>query len=208
MAWPPIRGRFRFACLVIFLIALASLTSSGYQQRLDSEAIREAFSLGRRSDQTTGVFLSKYVKTFPAMEKWPHVGRIDLLTPYAQIVYDAKDDLQNNNVLDAEQKYGSVDMPLIVRVQAFWATLSDLPTEDKDVWGHFEISVSQGHSLTPKKRAWLPYYVTRGEMPGFDYIVYELQFDTKTVASAPITIDVSSRDGQHVEAKFDLSKLK
>lgn len=208
MTRPPIRGRFRFAARVVFLLALVSLASSAYQQRLDSESIREAYSLGRRNDQTTGVFLSQYVRTFSDPGKWPHVGRIELLTPYSQIVFAAKDDLANASVYDAVQKYTSGDMPVLLRIQALWSALSTLPTEDKDVWGQFTISATQGHPLTFEKRKWLPYYVSRGDMPGFDYIEMELQFDAKDVASAPITIDVSSPDGQRVEAKFDLSKLK
>lgn len=208
MSRPPIRGRFRFAARVVLLLALVSLASSAYQQRLDSQAVREAYSLGRRNDQTTGVFLSQYVRTFSDPGKWPHVGRIELLTPYSQIVFAAKDDLTNASVYDAVQKYASRDIPVLVRIQALWPALSTLPTEDKGVWGQFTISVTQSHPLTFRKRKWTPYYLSRGDGFGFDYIEMVLQFGAKDVASAPITIEVSSPDGQHVEAKFDLSKLK
>jgi len=193
---------------VAALSPVTQASARAYEQNLSSEAIREAYFLGRRRDATTGVFLSQYAHVFPTAKKWPHVGRIDLLTPYAQVVSAAKDDLLNDSVLDAEQKYGSPEVPLLVRVRAYWSALSAFPTADKDVWGQFAIVVSQEHPLTVKKKTWVPYRVTREDTPGFDYIDMELQFDAKDVAPAPITIAVSSPDGQHVETKFDLDKLK
>lgn len=208
MTRPPICAWFRFATRIVFFLALVSLAAGAYQQRLDSEAIREAYSLGRRNDQTTGVFLSRYVQVFSGVGKWPYVSRVELLTPYSQIVFAAKDDLANASMYDAVRKYASRDIPVLLRIQANWSPLSALPTDDKDVWGRFTISVAQGHPLNFSKRSWTPYYGSRGDTLGFDYIEMEWQFDVKDVASAPIAIDVTSPDGQRVEAKFDLSKLK
>jgi len=47
-----------------------------------------------------------------------------------------------------------------------------------------------------------------GDAGGFDYADMVLRLNAEEVASAPIKIEVSTKDGQHVEASFDLSKLK
>jgi hypothetical protein len=207
MAWPPIRGRFRFAGLVIFLIALASLTSSGYQQRLDSEAIRGAFNLGRKNSPETAAFLAQYFRRFPMPEKGPYITNIELLTPYAHLVEDAMLGLVNENVFDLQRKYASRAEVVLVRVRVSSTPTSILPSRDEDIWKEFAIRASEEDELKYEKKSLNHVYPGDGSDAN-DYADLELQFDTKTVASAPITIDVSSTDGQHVEAKFNLSKLK
>jgi hypothetical protein len=207
MALPPIRGRFRFAIRVVFLLALASLTSSGYQQRLDSEAIREAYNLGRKNNQETTAFLAQYFRSFSTPTKGPYVASIEVLTPYAQLVNNAMLDMVNENVFELQRKYASRAGVLFVRVRVYSTPTRTLPYRDEDIWKEFTVRASQEDVLKSEKKS-LNHVYPADDSGTFDYADMELQFDAKNVASVPITIDVSSPDGQHVEAKFDLSKLK
>jgi hypothetical protein len=203
MSWPPNHQRVRFAVRVVALIAVASLTCSGYEQHLDSEAIREAYFLGQRKDDVTAQFLARYVQSFPVPKSGPHIGRIEILTPYSQIVLGSQAGTIQGSVMDAEREYSSHPATFLVHVWIY-STPTFMPGPKWDeFWQELAVHVEQEKLLNPQNTRYVR-HSSRG--PGGTEL--ELQFDATQIASAPITIDVSSPDGQHVEAKFDLSKLK
>lgn len=206
MTRPPLRGRFRFAARVVFLLALASLASSAYQQRLDSEAIREAFFLGQRRDEATDHFLTSYRHYFPIPKTGPYISLVQILTPYAQVVLGSKEGTIGPTAMDAESEFRAHPSLLLVRVRVFSTPTYYSASQLKELWQKLSITVVQGQTLEPEKTSYISRPSAGGRGPGGTDV--ELSFDTKNVASAPITIDVSLPDGQHVEAKFDLSKLK
>jgi hypothetical protein len=195
----------------------APLIAQPHYARLDSETIREAFEFGRHNDQSVGVFLSKYVRTFPTPPKGPYIGWIEVRTPYAQVVYAAKDDLQNDTELDAVQKFDHAKLPVIVIVRVYWPPQvvtgsAAMPDSDNSMWKKFPITVSQKGPLIANRKTLLPHYSTSGSDSGDTVTLndtdMQLEFSTAQISSEMLTVAASSPDGQHVEAKFDLSKLK
>lgn len=197
--------------LSLGLCFCALATAQPYYHRLDSETISEAFQFGRHNDEPVGVFLSKYVRTFPTPPKGPYIGRIEVRTPYAQVVYAAKDDLQNDSEFDAVQKFGGVKLPVVVLVRVYWPAtnrVTSMQDSQKDMWKQFPIAVSQAHTLTANKKALIPFHSYAKDMPRFDYTDMRLEFSAAQVSSEMLTVVASSPDGQHVSAKFDLAELK
>src|SRR5439155_15559958 len=71
------------------ILAAALLTTSvalAFNAPLSDEAVREAYFLGQRHDDTTARFLETYRRYFPVPESGPHVLVVELFTPYAQAV--------------------------------------------------------------------------------------------------------------------------
>jgi len=196
-------------CLALCLCA--PLIAQPYYARLDSETIAEAFEFGRHNDQPVGVFLSKYVRTFPTPPKGPYIGWIEVRTPYAQVVYAAKDDLQNDTELDAVQKFDHAKLPFIVIVRVYRPITNEVePTQDSknDTWKRSPIVVSQGRPLVATDKRLVPHYPSSEGFAHISYTDLQLEFSAEKVRSEMLTVAASSPDGQHVEAKFDLSKLK
>lgn len=202
-----IRGRFCFAARVVFLLALVSLAAGAYQQRLDSEAIREAYSLGKKNNRETADFLARYFRRYSTPPKGPYIASIELLTPYAQLVTNAMIDMVNESIYDVQRNYALRAGVVILRVRVYSTPTSILPGNSEDIWREITIQAAQGSELKFAKKS-LNHVYPPPDAEGDDYADMELQFDVKDVASAPIAIDVTSPDGQRVEAKFDLSKLK
>ncbi|HET7258805.1 MAG TPA: hypothetical protein VFI75_03730 [Candidatus Acidoferrum sp.] len=193
-------------CLALCLCA--PLIAQPYYARLDSETIREAFEFGRHSDEPVGIFLSKYVRTFPTPPKGPYIGWIEVRTPYAQVVYAGKDNMSTQSEFDAVQKFDGAKLPVIVIVRVYRPTTNQLePMQDsqKDTWKQFPITVSQGRPLVVSEKRLIAYHAAKGFAR---YTDLQLDFSAEQVSSGMLTVVASSPDGQHVEAKFDLSKLK
>lgn len=207
MTRPAIRERFRFSARVAFLLALVSVAAGAYQQRLDSREVGDAYNLGRKNNQETADFLAQYFRRYSTPPKGPYIASIELLTPYAQLVTNAMVDMVNESIYDAQRKYALRAGVVILQVRVYSTPTSILPRNNEDIWGEITIQVSQSSELKFTKKS-LNHVYPPPDAEGADYADMELQFDVKDVASAPITIDVSSPDGQRVEAKFDLSKLK
>jgi len=192
-------------CLALCLCA--PLFAQRYYSHLSPGAIDEAFALGQRKDQDTDAFLARYFHRFPTPPKGPCISSIELLTPYAQIVNHAMLNLGNENVFNVEKKYGSRVGFVQLTVRVFSTPTYTLPYDDDALWKEFEVTVSQEHSLEIKRKRLTRAYPGE-DGGGFEYADMVLRLNADDVASAPIKIEVSTSDGQHVEAKFDLSRLR
>lgn len=205
MTRPAIHVRSRFTTRVVFLLALASTPLSAYVQPLDSESIREAYFLGQRRDDVTAKFLSQYVQSFPVPQKGAHIARVQILTPYAQVVLGSEEGTLGSTVMDAEQEFRSHPALFLVHVWIYSTpTFTPGPQWD-EFWEKLAVRVGQGKPLKPLKSHYIKHLSSKGNLGGTEL---ELQFDAAQVTSAPMTIDVSGPGAETVEAKFDLSKVK
>ena len=190
---------------LLALVVIASLPANGYEQSLTSESIREAFFLGQRRDEVTARFLASYRHDFPLPKAGPHISRVQVLTPYVQIVLGSEDGEIQGTVMDAEQEYQTQPSFFLVRVRVFATPTYSSPSQWKEFWQKLSIRVVQGKTLKPSK---INYISRRFGNRGPGGTDVELKFDAAQIASAPMKIEVSTPDGQHLEADFDLDKLK
>lgn len=205
MTRPAIRVQFSFATRIVFFLTLVTFTSSAYVQPLDSESIREAYFLGQRKDEVARSFLSRYVQSFPIPRAGPHIGQIQILTPYSQVVLGAEEGTIAGTVIDAEQEFHSPPPLFLVHVWIYSTpTFTPGPKWD-EFWEKLTVQVRQDKPLNPLKSHYVKHLSSKGSLGGTEF---ELQFDASQIDSAPMTIDVSGPGAEPVEAKFDLSKLK
>src|SRR6202007_1481826 len=97
------------------ILALIALPALAYQYPLSSSDIRSAYLLGYAKDQNTTSFFAGYEIRFPMPETGPHVAKITLKTPYAQIVELGQSAL-NSDVQAAEEEYAHEKLPFVVQV--------------------------------------------------------------------------------------------
>ncbi|HEV2490644.1 MAG TPA: hypothetical protein VGT03_12615 [Candidatus Acidoferrales bacterium] len=185
------------------MVAIASLPLRAYVQPLDSESIREAYFLGQRRDEVARTFLSHYVQSFPIPRTGPHIGRVEILTPYYQVVLGSEEGTLGGTVIDAEQEYHSHPALFLVHVWIYSTPTFTPGAKWDEFWEELIVRVGQRKPLRPLKSS----YIKHG-FRGPGGTEFELQFDAAQITSAPLTIDVSGPGAEPVAAKFDLSKLK
>src|SRR5690348_7329060 len=83
----PIVSRSVARFLLAILTAVQPLLA--FSTPLSEEAIREAYFLGQRRDESTAAFLSKYIHELPPPNYGPHILSITTYTPFAQAVLDS-----------------------------------------------------------------------------------------------------------------------
>jgi hypothetical protein len=206
-----------FFSLVAILTVPVTLWAFSYTYPLSSTDIRDAYFIGRRNDEFTQEFLSKYTKTFPVPASGPHIQQISIETPYTQIVMHAARTL-NYDAPTAVQDFQGKPLPFRVHVQIYVTPSYSLqqvnPTDElypefPEIWQDFKITMTQDAIIAPNSL-----------YGGFLYNTCDLGcpvpigawadavYDPEKIDAAPTEIKVTAPDGQEVIANFDLSALR
>jgi hypothetical protein len=215
------------------LCALAIISSSAsrlcaYELPLTPAALHDAWTLGQRNDQATGEFLTPYAKqVIEGPPSAPHVAEIEVLTPFAQVVDECRQNLSNYPESKAVQSYHQRGDTVIVRISlmlpaAFPKAKPDpsappatraqtAPLRQENFWQSFQFTVKQGQkALTPRSIHNQPVYsaATNSAPSMLDGQTVWLEFDAKTVASDELTVEVTTPDAKTVSTMFELKKLR
>jgi hypothetical protein len=208
--------------LASFLSALLTIAplSLAYETPLQSDSVREAYFLGKHSDQKTTSFLGNYMKHLPMPEHGPYISEVTLYTPYAQVVLNSWRSSLGYSAQQAEQDYRSHADMIRVRVRieftpTYTAVQGVKPNKDSTTQQAyvfrpedfsraflFELHQERG-PIKPRDSKGAPIYDD-----GFTGAEVWLEYDANEVKSEDTSIEVITPDGQHVVAKFDLSKLR
>src|SRR5262249_59576602 len=77
--------RYRSGIAMLLAALLAAVPSLAFETPLSDQAIREAYFLGQRGNDSLSRFLAKYTKALPAPHSGPHIASITILTPFALV---------------------------------------------------------------------------------------------------------------------------
>ena len=83
--------RLRFLSALVVVILSVPLRSPAYETPLSDTAVREAYFLGQRRDETMGRILDKYTVYLAAPKSGPHIASVTMFTPYAQAILHSRD---------------------------------------------------------------------------------------------------------------------
>jgi hypothetical protein len=217
-----VRSKKRSLVLAGALAFLAgAIAVSAYERELRPDLLREGYYLGK-SDKRYEEFARDYVKTFPLPKEGIHIERIEVRTPFKEMVDRARRAPDGYSPVTAEADYRQAPPPLFVEVTlkltpSFPAhTPYTLPiyigpiyVRDANFWQDFDVHLVQRGDIEPRARSGRPLYscdAWGGCWLTGAAVTYE--FDVAEVASRPATVVVLSPDGQRLEADFDLDRLK
>src|SRR6266849_1771674 len=65
---------------------LLTPSAFAFDTPLSDQAVREAYFLGQRRDETMATFLNKYTKFFPPPKTGPDIASVTFFTPFALLV--------------------------------------------------------------------------------------------------------------------------
>jgi hypothetical protein len=210
----------RIAVIPIVAILLSARLACAYEHPLDAHSVSEAYSLGRRNDETMDKFVAQYFKRLLPPKSGPFISDIEVQTPYVQVVWRAHDESMTYSERQAEKDYADTSDLFLVRARinftptypAFFADNSQqgrYVRRPEDFWNDFKIHLLQGSEIIAKNAGFVPIYLNSGEGArvwiGGD-VTWE--FDGSQLRSDLIRIQVLTPDGQTVEVKFDLGALR
>ena len=206
-----------------FLAAALLVTSiaSACEVPLSDEAVREAYFLGQRHDETTARFLETYRSYFPVPKSGPHVFVVELFTPYALAVESSRQHSLGYSAqqakLDYQARGDSLRVGVYVRYTATYGP--GFPYSPNRVpgptgtWKDFQVRLML-NGVTRESQN-VKYEGTRmgtaggkggGSRPtGF---IIRQEYDASNLTSTDASVEIDTPDGQHIVASFDLSRLR
>lgn len=215
------RWKLPILLLAITLIALQPALAS-YAYPLSSEAIREAYFLGKRNDEKTAAFFAAYVHAaLPMPKSGAYIAAIGIDTPYSSIVRRVERTSDEYHAQEAEEEFLGKSGTFGVWVQIDFTPSFPNPSQFSShgtnavvmpaFWQDFKISLKQDREVEPESVKGGPSYSDVGPLDqyGFSGAEVDLEYDpAKIDASTPATVDVVTPDGQDVQTTFDLTELR
>jgi hypothetical protein len=210
----------RMGTSLIALWLSAAIPAGAFSYPLSPEQVREAYFLGRSTDDEKVVrFIEPYVHRLPYPKKGPFVESVEFRSPYEQVVLRTRQKLTNYSSQDAEQDYSKHPALVIVRVMIFLTFTYHGPAvqspdgairfwTDEDFLKEFQFQVAQVRPIQPEKITVGPGCPPPNWCEPFDGREVLLQFDAAQFTSGTLAIRIQTPDGQLVQTKFDLDNLK
>lgn len=211
------------ALTIIAVSTGAALTpvANAYVQKLHSEEVQEAFSLGQSTDlDTVTKFFDKYSQQLDCLPGGPCVSSIEFRTPFEEIAVRSRQRGSNYTEQDAEKDYRA--LPNVVSVRVFVLDPLDFSNDDsddsaagepvKDDAGYsfygYRIRVSQEHALKPAQVRGKPFYFGGSQCSSCGGEEIILDFNPSELQTDVTHIEILTPDGHPVRAEFNLRNLK
>ena len=203
----------------IFLMASAiSLPLFAYEYPLSENSIRDAYFLGKSSNDKKSELFEKYKQRPPVPETGAHVASIVLETPYVRVVEHSSETLNYSAPAAVEDFLGKPAI-FLLRVQIDltdsygWQIPSPAGTirlRPDDFWKDFTVRLVQKQEIPSKSLRGNPIYSPGGDgsLGVLSGALIELTYDAEKIKSEDAKVEVLAPDGQKIETTFDLAALR
>ena len=220
------RSSARPIATVFVALIFSAPPSLAFDTPLSDQAVREAYFLGQRHDDSMATLLNKYTKFLPAPKTGPHVASVTFFTPFALLVQQSS---QHTSGYSAQQAaLDHRDQPefvrIIVQIQFTdsYSAYIIRPTGSRsgssagfvprpyDFWKDFDVQVSsKDQDLRPFSSSGQPNVLCSYE-GGCELTGATLQFDfnAEDFPSGSAVIDVIPPEGDRLSVDFDLGHLR
>lgn len=217
---------FRSCLSVLTAALLLSPSSFAFDTPLSDQAVREAYFLGQRRDETMATFLNKYTKFFPPPKTGPDIASVTFFTPFALLVQESSQHTSGYSAqqaaLDHRDQGEFVRIVVQIQLTDSYGPYIVRPTGSRsgsptglaprpyDFWKDFDVQVSSDdQKLKPFSSHGQSNFLC-SEDGGCTLTGATLQFDfaAKDFASGSATIDVVPPKGDPVSLDFDLDHLR
>ena len=210
---------------VSLAILLTSPASFAFSSPLSDEAIREAYFLGQRRDETTARFLAKYKQHLAAPETGPYIASVELHTPFARVILRSSQETVGFSAQQAAEEYRgkeeSVAISIEVLLTASYGPIIAQPTGQRsgspvgytlrssDFWKDIQVQVTVDDKiLKPAHFSGEPNYLCGEHGCTLTGATLRLEFPARAFDSESAAVHVAPPEGPDVGVDFDLTTLR
>jgi hypothetical protein len=226
--WRPLmlRTPARSIVSVLTTALLLAPSSFAFDSPLSDQAVREAYFLGQRRDESLARFFDKYTRYLPPPKTGPHISSIAFFTPFAVLTqlssqhtfgYSAQ-----QAALDHRDQQESVRIVVQILLTDSYPAYIPRPGSRPgsptgfaprpfSFWKNFQVQVFAGDkALEPFSSSGEPDYICSEYGGGCTLIGATLQFEfpAEDFATDSVTIEVKPPEGDPVSVDFDLTSLR
>jgi hypothetical protein len=208
----------RFGLSISLLTLAIALPALAYEYPLSESAIRDAYFLGKSSNDKMSELFEKYTQRPPVPKTGAHIASVVLETPYVRVV-EHSSEMLNYSAPAAVKDFLGRPAIFILRVQIDltdsygWQIPSPAGTirlRPDDFWKDFTVHLVQKEEIPSKSLRGNPIYSFGGEgSPSvLSGALVELTYDAEKIKSEDAKVEVLAPDGQKTETIFDLAALR
>lgn len=210
----------------IILIALLLVQPlAAFDNPLSEEAIREAYFLGQRHDESVSKALEKYSQWFPVPDSGPHIASVTYLTPFAQAVIFSSNHTGNYSAqqaqLDHRHVKETVQVQIAIRFTDSYPALipsgspstrngpPSLVPRPSDFWRDFAVSVYDGDKLLDASDSeGRPDFTCSDAGCFLIGATVLLDFPAAAFVQQDVTVQINPPEGDQVVTNFDLTQVR
>jgi hypothetical protein len=200
--------------------------SFAFDTPLSDQAVREAYFLGQRHDETMSTLLNKYTKLLSPPKTGPDIASVTFLTPFALLVQQSSEHTSGYSAqqaaLDHRDQGEFVRIVVQIQLTGSYGPYIVRPTGSRsgssagfvprpyDFWKDFDVQVSsEDQKLRPFSSSGEPNFIC-SENGSCTLTGATLQFDfsAEDFPSGSAVIDVNPPEGDPVSVDFDLDHLR
>jgi hypothetical protein len=217
--------RLRFLpCLLAFALCLPPC-SAAFDTPLSDTAVRQAYFMGQRHDESMAQFFDKYCKHLPPPKTGPYVSAVSLLTPYALLAQLSSERAYGYSAqqaqLDHKKMVETVKITVQIQLTDTYGAVMPNPTgqtsgtpwdyvyRSSDFWRDFQIRViSDKKVLSPFVYSGEPDYICGDGGCSLVGATVQLEFLADELASDSASIQIDPPEGDQVIVDFDLASVR
>jgi hypothetical protein len=208
------------SCLAAALL-IFPLPSSAFDTPLSDTAVREAYFLGQRHDDSYNSFMEKYTRQLPAPETGPYISSVTFLTPFALVVRQSAE--HSFNYSEQQAQIDHRNRPEMVRVLIEIQLTNSYPAiyPSPDIpgglvqrqgafWKDFRIQVVSGQTALPAvSYDGHPHYSCGSDgaciLSG---ATVQLEFRADKFTDSDAVVHIEPPEGDDVDVDFSLSDFR
>ena len=217
------------SCRRLIALLLATLLVSpelfAFSSPLSDEAIREAYFLGQRRDESTARFLDKYKQHLAPPETGPYIASVELLTPFARVILRSSQQTIGYSAQQAAEEYRGKEERVAITVEVLltesYGPLIAQPTGPRsgspvgyafrspEFWRDVQAQVIvEDRILKPVHFSGEPNYLCGEHGCTLTGATLTLEFPAGAFTSDAATVQVTPLTGPEVFVDFDLTALR
>jgi len=214
----------RRATSIFTTLLLFSPSSFAFETPLSDQAVREAYFLGQRHDESMARILDGYKKYLPSPASGPQIHSVAFFTPFALVVEHSSRQ-SNYSAQQAAKDHGSENESVRIQVEIAltpsYGTFIAEPTGKRsgspigvrlrpsDFWRAFRVRTFDGdEEITTEDYSGEPLYICSERGCWLTGAMIRLHFPAAAFTADKATIEVTPPEGDAVSVEFDLTHLR
>jgi len=216
----------RCSCASCFFAVLLTFPSQilAFGTPLSDTAVREAYFLGQRHDQSTAEFLDKYYKHLPPPKSGPYISSVAVLTPYALVVMNTSKQIGQYSAQQAQVDHRDREETVVCLVEiqltdtypafipdpATRATAPRFVPRSYDFWTDFQVHFLDGEKdLRPfTSSGHANYFCSEEGACTLTGVTIQFEFYASSFPTAEATVQIDPPEGYPLTLDFDLASLR
>jgi len=205
---------------------LLTPASFAFDTPLSDQAVREAYFLGQRHDETMATLLNKYTKFLPSPKTGPDIASVTFLTPFALLVQQSNEHTSGYSAqqaaLDHRDQGEFVRIVIQIQLTDSYGSFIIRSTGSRsgssagfvprpyDFWTDFDVRVSsEDQKLRPFSSSGQPNFIcSQDGSCTLTGATLQFDFSVEAFASGSATIEVTPPEGDPITVDFDLDHLR